>query len=216
MPIPTPGDAPSTDLVSIDDVASHLNWSDGQKAKYTDEMARFISATTAIVEDISGPVVQRQFDQWYSGGRAMIQLDNYPVVEIIAVTESYGSTVLWTLTEQPLDGSGSDAYGYTIDYASGMLVRRASGIAMDFASGVKNVHVTYTAGMCTNTASVPPNVALAALELIRINWQPQQGGNRPQMGQQDLQVTDAMHLGFFIPNRVMEILKPNANRFGIA
>jgi hypothetical protein len=208
--------AAATDLVTIADVASHLNWDATQQAKYATEMARFISATTAVVEDISGPVVQRAFDEWYSGGSSRLQLSNYPVASVTLVEESYGGDVLWTLTEQPVDQTGGDAYGYTIDKTHGMLVRRASHVAIPFAAGALNVHVQYTAGMCADTASVPPNIALAALELIRINWQPQQGGNRPQMGATDMPVADALRLGFFVPNRVMEILKPNANRFGIA
>lgn len=207
----------TTDLVTVDQVAAHLNWSTAQQTKYAAEMALFISATTAVVEDISGPVVQRSFDEWYSGGTPRLQLNNYPVVSITSVDESYGGDVVWTLSEQVLDSGSGDMFGYTVDLAHGMLVRRASHVAMPFAPGVKNVHVVYVAGMCADTASVPPNIQLGALEIIRYNWQPQQGGNRPAMGQTDLVVTDSVtHRGFFVPNRVVEILRPNANRFGIA
>lgn len=209
--------APATDLVTLADVQAHLNWSDAQAAQYATEVALFISSVTTVVEDISGPVVQRTYDEWYSGGTSRLQLNAYPIATISLVTESYGGSVVWTLSEQPLDGNNAgDAYGYTVDYTNGMLVRRASHVAMPFAPGVQNVHVQYTAGMCVDTASVPPNIALGALELIRINWQPQQGGNRPMVGNPELPVADALRLGFFVPNRVMEILKPNANRFGIA
>lgn len=212
--------APSTDLVTIDDVATHLAWSDSTKTTYATPMGRFISAATTVVEQISGPVVQRSFDEWYSGGGRSIQLDNFPVIgSLTTVVESYGANAIWTLTEQPLDGSnGFDAYGYTIDRPSGQLVRRFSGVASPFAPGVRNVHVVYTAGMCADTAHVPPNIAEAALELIRINWEPVQQGNAPAYGQSNddgLDTRDPMHYGWFIPPRVLEVLTPNANRFAI-
>ena len=207
----------ATDLVTTDQVAAHLNWSAAEQTKYASEMALFITATTAVVESISGVVVQRDFDEWYSGGSPRLQLSNYPVVSVTLVDESYGGDVVWTLTEQVLDSGGGDMYGYTIDKTHGMLVRRAAHVAIPFAYGVKNVHVQYTAGMCATTAAVPANIQLGALEIIRYNWQPQQAGNRPQMGQADLVVADGVtHRGYFVPNRVVEILRPNANRFGIA
>lgn len=211
MPLPT-------DLVTLADVQTHLNWSTAQETQYGRPMDRFISATTAVVEAISGPVVIRSFDEWYTGGKQRIQLDNYPVTTITKVTETYGAGVTWTLTPEPVDGSGAplDVYGYTVDLPMGILIRRMSGVTATFAGGERNVHVVYSAGMCAATANVPSNIALAALELIRINWQPQQGGNRPAVGNPELAVADAMKMGFFVPNRVLEILRPNANRFAIA
>lgn len=212
--------APSTDLVTIDDVVTHLSWSDATKTKFATPMARFISAATTVIEQISGPVVQRAFDEWYSGGNSRLQLDQFPVVgTLTTVTESYGANAIWTLSEQPLDGSnGFNAYGYTIDRPTGQLIRRYSGVAGRWAAGVRNVHVVYTAGMCADTASVPPNIAEAALELIRINWEPVQQGNAPAYGQSNddgLDTRDPMHYGWFVPPRVIEVLTPNANRFAI-
>lgn len=215
MPLPT-------DLVTTNQVANHLNWSTDEQFRLADEMSTFISAATSSIEQITGPVVQRQFDEWYSGGSQRIQLDNYPVVSVASITESYGSNTIWTLTEQPLDGSVAyDSYGYTLDKASGLLIRRYSGTAARFAAGERNVHIIYTAGMCTSTNTVPPNVVLATLELIRVNWQPQQGGNRPGYGNNGAGGIDALPVasgpftGFFMPNRVIEILRPATNRFAI-
>ena len=93
----------ATDLVTLADVAANMNWSSAETSKFTVPMGRFISASTAIVEDISGPVVQRTFDEWYSGGKTRIQLDNYPVVgNPSLVTEAWASSAIWTLTAQPL------------------------------------------------------------------------------------------------------------------
>lgn len=218
MPIPVPSGSPVTDLVNIDDVAAHLNWSEAQATKYEAEMSGFITAVTPIIEDIVGPVVIRAFDQWYSGGRSMIALDYSPVVAVQTVTESMAGLLSFTLTAQPLDGSTFDAYGYTVDLASALLVRRVMGATGVFAPGLRNIHVVYTAGQCVDTSSVPKNVRLAALELIRVNWQPQQGGNRPQMNDDALASTGGAPMGFFVPNRVYELLRPTAaaRGFGIA
>lgn len=207
----------TTDLVTISDVADHLNWDTAQQTKYAAEMAGFISAVTAVVEDITGPVVTRDYDEWYDGGSPIIVLDNVPVTAVTTVTETFGANVIRTLTLQQLDGvTPVDAYGYTIDMETGTLVRRVSGMTGPFAGGRRNVHVVYSAGYGAATANVPPNIWLAALELIRVNWQPQQGGNRPAMGVIDPQVGDSMRLGYFVPNRVMELLAPTHGSYGIA
>lgn len=210
------------DLVTLDDVAAHLNWNAQQQAAQAAEMGHYISAATPLIEDIVGPVVQRAFDEWHDGGSSRIILDNTPVVSVASVSESYGANMVFTLDQETLDsGSFLSAYAYTFDAATGLLVRRASGMAGRFASGVRNVRIQYTAGLCPDTASVPANIRLATLELVRINWQPQQGGNRPGYGgttggMDAVNVSDPLKLGFFVPGRVMELLKPNANKFGLA
>lgn len=216
MPILAAGTT-STDLVTIDDVAAHLNWSDNEKTKQQTEMARFISAVTAVVESITGPVSARDYDEWYDGGAPLIMLNYSPVISVTKVTETFGANVIRDLTEQPLDGvTPVDAYGYTVDLQTGTLIRRVSGMTGPFAGGRRNVHVTYTAGY----GAVPANVSLGALELIRINWQPQQGGNRPgytsTSGVDEMQVDGSWRMGYFVPNRVMELLAPTRNTFGIA
>lgn len=204
-----------TDLVAIGDVASHLNWDSAQQTKYATEMARFISAVTPVVERITGPVVQRAYDEWFDGGGQQIILRK-PVVTVTLLTEASGGNSIQTLTNEPLTAAG-DGYGYTVNNDTGVVTRRANGIAAAFAAGVENIHAQYTAGLCADTGSVPANIALGALEIIRVNWQPQQGGNRPTMGTVDPNVADGLRMmGFFLPNRVMELLQPNVSSLGIA
>lgn len=204
----------STDLVAIGDVAAHLNWDSTQQTKYASEMARFISAVTPVVERITGPVVQRTYDEWFDGGGQQIILRK-PVVSVTLLTESSGNS-LQVLANEPLTAVG-DSHGYTVNGDTGVVTRRSNGVATAFADGVENVHAQYTAGLCVDTPSVPPNVALGALEIIRVNWQPQQAGNRPIMGQTDLPVADGLRtMGFFVPNRVIELLQPNLSSLGIA
>ena len=157
--------------------------------------------------------MQRGLDEWFDGGGQQVMLRS-PVVSVSLLTEASGNSVQ-TLTEEPLTAAG-DGYGYTLNATTGVVTRRSNGIAVTFADGVENIHAQYTAGVCADTLSTPANVALGALEIIRLNWQPQQGGNRPQMGT-DVPMTDGLRmLGFFVPNRVMELLQPNVSSFGIA
>jgi hypothetical protein len=138
-------------------------------------------------------------DEWYNGGSPEINLRRSPVASITLVEESLGS-IKYTLTEQAT-GSGSNAYAYTVDLATGTLVRRAAGMAVNFAIGLRNVHVQYTPGIAT----VPEDIQLAILLLIKHMWQTQRGiGRRPGTGGNDdeWQPREA----FAWPNRVEQIL----------
>lgn len=192
----------ATDLVSVDQVASELNWSADQQTKYATEIAPFISATTKVVERIVGAVVNRDIDEWLSGGSTMLKLSNAPVSSVTSVTEFNGATAV-ALTEEPLDGDTIDVYGFTVDNDHGVLVRRITSIEAPWASGLYNVHVVYTAGRCADTASVPAEIERAALEIIRVNWQPQQGGNRPAPADQG---PGKFVLDYFVSAKALQLL----------
>jgi len=207
--------APASDIVTLDEVAAHLGWSAAEKARQAVEMGGFISGITAVVEAITGPVQARACDEWHDGGAPSIFLLNPPVTAITLVTEGFGSGTINTLTAQPLDGvTAQGLYGYVADLSIGALFRQALGRPCNFWAGRRNVHVTYTAGH----GAVPANVRLGALELIRTNWQPQQGGNRPEYdagGNDD--ETYAILGGYFVTSRVMGLLAPNRDGgYGIA
>lgn len=204
-------------LVTVSDVAAHLNWSAAQQTQYSAEIQHFIDAIQPVVEGIAGAVASAPYDEWHDGGTPLILALHPPIMSITSVTETFGANVIRTLTPQALDGvTPVDAYGYTFDAESGEITRRVSGIAAPFAMGRRNVHLVYTAGR----SSTPENVRLGALELIRINWQPQQGGNRPGYsagsGVDDMPVDGSWRMGFFVPNRVMEILAPSRHSWGVA
>jgi hypothetical protein len=121
-----------------------------------------------------GPVESHAYTEWYDGGAQTIVLAKSPVLTITSVIESHGSTVKYTLTNQPLDTATSmDAWGYTIDVDTATLTRRASGVAVPFAEGKRNIKVVYTAGY----AEVPADVKHAILLLILHLWQTQRGGS---------------------------------------
>lgn len=216
-----PGPPPmTTDLVLLADVATHLNWSTAEETAYAVPMARFISAATPIVEEITGPVVSRTFDEWYDGGSDTLALIHRPIISITSLGEFVGGSVQ-ALTEQPLTSPPFDIYGYTINLTRGTIVRRANGVATPFADGVENIHVVYVAGQCADTAHVPANIAEGTLELIRINWQPIQAGNIPSFGNSssadNYDSMDGFKAGgWLVPDRVIATLRPGIKRTGLA
>ena len=185
------------DLVTLSDVKAHLNITG---TSHDTELSGFISAATPVVEDIVGPVTTRTVDEWYTGGGSKIVLRQYPVASITSVTE-YAGTTGTALTQANVDTA--DSYAYTLE-SGGVLARRTGSLGTNFTTGVDNVHVVYVAGR----SSIPANIRLAALELIRHWYQLTQQGGRPQLGgaAEDGMFTPS---GFAVPARVVELLAPH-------
>jgi hypothetical protein len=192
-------------LVTPDDVAGYLN--DPTLATNT-EIGGFISAASRVIQfhpdHGTGPIIATDYTEYHDGGWYDIVLDHYPVLTISSVKEAYGP-VIWDLVEEPLDQTTRNAYGYTADYATGRIIRRSSGVAVMFPTGLQNIIVTYTAGLTT----VEGDVRMATLELIRHMWQTQQGGS-------NVRGVDVQPAGYILPNRVIELLAGNRHGPGVA
>jgi len=164
------------------------------------ELTTFIAAASQMIVNRVGAVAgSPTVDEWHDGGSTDILLRNEgPVQSVTSVTESYGS-VVYTLSQVTLDsGSVTTPFGYTVDLDLGLLVRRAAGVAVPFADGEANIHVTFVAGYATT----PPDITQACLVLVQHLWETQRGGGlRP--GRAPMET-----VGFSMPNRVMEILEP--------
>ncbi|MCZ1006334.1 hypothetical protein [Streptomyces lydicus] len=197
-------------IVDLASVKAHLNIPDGNTTQDA-ELAGFIAAAGDLARNVVGPLMPEEHIEWHDGGTAVISLDWQPVAAVHSVTEYVGATT-FPLTEQPL-GASTDAYGYTVDLDRGQIIRRATGGAICFADGSKNVLVAYTAGAGT----VSPSVRLGALELIRHLWQLTQQGGRPRFGGAGLDSEGGgVPMGFALPARVMELWQPSRRPPGIA
>jgi len=200
-----------TPIVDLASVKAHLNIPASNTASDT-ELMGFIYAAGDLARDVIGPVATETHVEWHDGGRPSITLDWLPVISVDAVSE-YVASSTWNLTYQP-EGSATDAYGYTYDLDRGSITRRAAGAAVPFAAGVKNVRVAYTAG---RAGTITYTVRLGALELIRHLWQVTQQGGRPIAGGLGLDSDGAaLPTGFALPNRVLELWKPEKRPPGIA
>jgi uncharacterized phiE125 gp8 family phage protein len=189
----------ATDIVGLADTKTFLNI-----AGYTNDAAlqSLITAASDMIALRIGPVAgSPAYDEWYDGGSTQIVLRHTPVQSITSVTESYGGTVTYTLTQVVLDaGSPMGSYGYTFDSSNGLLTRRASGGTIPFPAGTMNIHVKYTAGFAT----VPSELQTACLLLVKHLWEPRRGGaKRPGLGGND--EASLRDEGDF-PARVEEIL----------
>lgn len=185
-----------TAIVSLDDAKEELNITGSDDDT---ELQGFIDGVAEVIEFLAGPVIQAEVTETKDGGNPRVFLDKRPVLSISSVIE-YAPTAQ-TLTEEPLGGSYTNN-GYRLDKAKGILLRTKAGSASCFVSGEQNVTVTYTVGR----NAVPAHIRSAALELIRTQWQPQQSGNLPGVGEDEPGVTV---LGYFVPNRVAEMLQPS-------
>lgn len=173
------------DIVSVAEVKQQLNIpadDDSQDA----ELAVYIAAVTEVVEGIVGPVDPREVTETHDGGTNVVILRQPPVLSITTVTED-GATVT----------------GYTASLDSGVLYRTGGW----WATGRAAVTVVYQAGR----SSVPAAIKLAAKELVMVNFRPQLGGDYPpfDVDAPGEGVPGEVRLGFFVPNRVRELLKPH-------
>lgn len=182
-------------LVGLDEVRRHLRYRDDDHSD-DEELRAFIASASAVVEDITGTVGRRTVVETNSGGDWYIVLSRSPVVEVTKVVVDGQEIDLGDCTWSP----------------SGLLARRSG----RWPGGLHNVEVTYVAGR----KAVPPNVHNGVLELIRINWRPQQGGNyspfdggnTDDFGNAGLEASlqGNLRLGFFIPNTVIQRLQPSS------
>jgi hypothetical protein len=198
-------------LVDLASVKAHLNITPTD-TRQDDELQGFILAAADLARDHCGPFIPETHTQYLDGGVPSIVPDWLPVKSVLSVTEFYGLGS-FVLTESPLGGGVSSAFAYTVDYGTGVLTRRTfSGDAVDFAEGVKNVKVVYTAGRST----VPYSIRLGVLELVRHLWQLTQQGGRPKFGGAGDGGEHFIPTGFALPTRVLELWHPFRRPPGIA
>lgn len=206
----TPGGAT---IVALGDVKDYLNLPAASNA-HDGELLRMIAGVTPVVEFITGPVIQHVYtNEMYDGGGAFIALRHRPVLMVNQVQE-YRGPILYTLTQVQTPDQGT-IYSYQWDTLGRLVRRTVGGGITSFPPGMNQVYVTYTAGF----ASVPDNVRLGTLELIRVNYQQTQQAPRSQWGGGAGAVDDVpgtQMFGFFVPNRVRELLAPNRRYPSIA
>lgn len=198
-------------VVDLAAVKAHLNIPVTDTSQDA-ELQGFILAAGDLARDVVGPLLPEQHTEWHDGGSPTITLDWLPLAAVQSVTE-YVAASTWVLTEQPL-GTSTDAYGYTVDLDRGQITRRATGGAVHFPTGTKNVKVVYTAG---RSGAIPWTVRLGALELIRHLFQLTQQGGRPRFGGAALDGESmGVPTGFALPQRVLELWQPFKRPPGIA
>lgn len=180
-------------LIPMDEIRNGLKLPANADPATLDDLRLYNAAATPVIEDITGPMIAttKTYTSW--GGGSTVILPHLPT-QILGIT---------------LDGA--PVLDYVPDLASGLIYAGSRSAVTAFGSG--ELSVTYRIG----AAVIPPNIRLAARELVRFWWQGgMQGsgggnvrGNRPEA---DVYTPS----GFAVPRRVMELCGPHEQIGGFA
>lgn len=179
-------------VISLADARAALNLASSNTTS-DDEVRLYIAAAAEIIEDIAGPVLSASVTETHSGsGKFGLPLWKRAAA-VTGVTE---------------DGDTLAATDYAYDEVAGVLWRGSqpgAGFWSDTSPG--NVVVTMTVG----ASAVPPNVVLAARELVRHLYAiGQQPWRAPYGGGLEDVATITTPSGYAVPARVVDLLKPQA------
>lgn len=207
----TPGGAR---LVSLTDLKQAMRILPSDRS-HDVRILQLLDGLTPVIEGITGPILPRMISETYDGGFAYISLRRRPVIEVSEVTE-YRGPIPYSLNQVSTpDKAGIYAYMFQ---PPGRIVRRTAGGGIStFPPGPDQVFVTYKAGYLVT----PPNVREAAMDLTRIHYQTSEQGRHPAFaagGAADLSenLPGAMQLGFFVPQRIREMLSPSRRHPSVA
>jgi hypothetical protein len=159
-----------------------------------EDLEAYIEALTPCIEELCGPVVPRSVVEIASGGDTALDL-NGRVASVTSITTRAG-----TMT--------ADADYYLVDgviYGGQLFSERP------FPWGERNIRVEYVTGF----SDMPPNIILAASELVAHWWRTSRVSGRTNRfgGAEGDLVTPS---GFGVPYRVIDHLRPNLRLGGIA
>ena len=146
-------------LVSVDDAAAAVGQGVTLPQARRDEVQLHVAAASAVVEDITGPLVVSSRTVLRDGGR--------PVVVLPSVGVSVSSVTV--------DGTVLAEDAYLVDEDAGLVYATAGA----FGGGRLAVSVAYTVG----TNVIPAQVRLACMEQVKFLWQVhRQGATRNDLG----------------------------------
>lgn len=113
-----------------------------------------------------------RFDGWSGWNGAYLMLPYYPVLEVQAVTEWWGTSGPHVLVEGTPE---NQVDGFQVDYKTGQLTRVFPGLVQKpWFPGSRNIEVTWTAGY----NPIPSMFRLPALEIIAEWWRETQQASR--------------------------------------
>ena len=206
--ITTPG---GQQLVSLGEAKEYLQINTTDRTRDA-RLLRFIEQLTPVIEFITGPIIQRTYqNERYDGGGPWIMLRHRPVVAVNSVTE-YRGPIAYPLQQIQTPDQGT-IYSYQFETTGRIVRRTVGGGQTPFPLGANSIEVSYVSGR----TSVPANVTQAACELVRVHFQQtQQGRPRPGTGGLDSEEPGQQIMGFFVPNRVRELLEPHRRHSSLA
>ncbi len=195
-------------LVEITDAKDVLNLQSADRIHDT-KILRWIDGLRPVVESITGPIIQTTYEEWHDGGQ-------YYVTPRRSASTGYGTSPVFILNAcsfyigpieyqaviVPSPDEGT-IYSVMADTFNRVVRRGPGGGLIPFPNVLQSVHLWYTAGQ----NSVPTNVYEATLELLRVNYQRTQQSTR-RGGPSPAEEIMGPPVGYFVPNRVREMLSP--------
>jgi YD repeat-containing protein len=193
-------------LVTLEEIRDHLRMSSTDHT-FDARLLRLLDAITVVIENETGPIIQRAYDEWYDGGNTIITTRRRPLVLVNSVTE-YRGAIAYPLSQvqTPADGQ---IYSYMYDQAGRIMRRTVGGGITSFPPGPDSVHIQYVAGQ----AIVPPNVKEAAMHEIAVHFERTELGSGGAFGGggagEDSDLPTGPPIGFFLTGKARELLQPN-------
>lgn len=192
--------ADTLDLITLAEAKAAVNMA--SVSTWDSELATYVTAVSRRFDDLCGPIVQRTITaELHNGGTEALRLRYWPVVSVTSVTEYAYTTGTALAAETNTTKTAAD---YLLDAESGLLYRRSSGSSTVFATGGRNVAVTYVAGRYSNTATVGRQFKQAAIITLANIWRKEQGGGTETFGTPT--ISEGTLPGFAIPNAALDLI----------
>lgn len=149
----------TTDVLTLDEALAAISMT-GSGATHGEQVQVFVSAVSDLLDDICGPIVQREVTETLVPRGGLLFPTYTPVAEITTLTE-YRSGVGTELDAEAVDTAG--------DYLlrDDMLARRSSFSTINWYG---DVVLEYVAGRYATTDDVGARFKLAAQEILAREW----------------------------------------------
>lgn len=160
-------------LVSVAEVKSRL-YANPADRTHDDMLAEDIEAVAPLIENLTGPILPRVYDEWHEGGHSTLSVRHRPsygygttpIFQLMAVSE-YRGPIEYNLSLVPTPTAGT-VYSVMGNEELGTIVRRTSGggtvpFWADPSHPSQSIHVVYYAGQ----QGIPPLAKRAATETLR-------------------------------------------------
>lgn len=171
-------------IITLDDLRDELNVPETVTLN-DEELRLYIAATTPVLEEIVGRVLQITLTETFDGGKTAVLLSERAT----------------SVTSVTVNGVATSSY--VANLASGIVYAGTTSSPTCFTPGRQNVVVTYTAGGTT----VDSNIVLAARIIAAHQYQVGQQG-RSGRGR-SIDETTPTRSGYAVPNRAMQLLQPS-------
>jgi len=199
-------------LVELDEVKDHLNIPPNNRIHDT-KLRRLIDACTPLIEDRTGPILPRKFDEWHEGGGTFIllrrrpatSLGTTPLIRLVACSEYLGP-IEWPLKIVASPDQG-ELYSCELDTKLAQIIRRSAGGGVQpFPYGPRAVHAVYEAGQ----EEVPQNIRTALCEALREFYQSTMavGGGRRTVADEEEEASPSKSVAYLVARHALGLIGP--------